>query len=186
MISANDIKNGMIIKVDNELFIITNFQHTKPGKGPAYMKVKLKNLLKGNVVEKTFRSNEKVENAYVERKGMQYLYKSDNEYIFMDQQTYEQIHLEEDYLQGSELLIKEGMNLEVQFYQGKPISVLMPTFIQLQVTQTEPGVKGDTVSNVMKPAKLETGLEVQVPLFINEGDVIKVDTRDKSYNERVS
>lgn len=186
MINANDLKNGMIIKVGDELYIVSGFQHTKPGKGPAYMKTKLKNLIKGNVIEKTFRSNEKIENVYIERKSMQFLYEADGEYIFMDQENYEQLHLNKEYLKGSELLLKEGVNLEVQFYQENPISVIFPTFVELKVNQTEPGVKGDTVSNVMKPARLETGLQIQVPLFINEGDIIKVDTRDKSYNERVS
>ncbi len=186
MINANDLKNGMIIKVNDELYIVSGFQHTKPGKGPAYMKTKLKNLIKGNVVEKTFRSNEKIENVYIERKSMQFLYEADGEYIFMDQENYEQLHLNQEYLKGSELLLKEGVNLEVQLHQGNPISVIFPTFVELKVNQTEPGVKGDTVSNVMKPAKLETGLQIQVPLFINEGDIIKVDTRNNSYNERVS
>ena len=184
MVSANNIKNGMIIKVDNELYIINSFQHTKPGKGPAYMKVKLKHLTKDNVIEKTFRASEKLEDIYVERKSMQYLYKSDNEYIFMDKQDYEQIPISEDYLDESEQFMKEGMDIEVQFYQGKPISIVLPIFVNLKVIQTEPGAKGDTVSGAMKPAKLETGLTIQVPLFINEGETIKVDTRDKSYNER--
>ena len=184
MISANDLKNGVVIKVDNELYTVIGFQHTKPGKGPAYMKMKLKHLTKANVTEKTFRALEKVENIYVERKTMQYLYKSDNEYIFMDKQDYEQITISGDYLDDSEQLMKEGMDIEVQLYQGKLIAVVLPTFVELKVIETEPGVKGDTVTGAMKPAKLETGLNIRVPLFINEGDVIKVDTRDHSYNER--
>ncbi|MBU1077236.1 MAG: elongation factor P [Spirochaetes bacterium] len=184
MINANDIKNGMILKVGGELCIVSGFQHTKPGKGPAYLKVKLKNLLKGKVTEKTFRTGEKLEDAYVERKTAQFMYKADNEYIFMDQEDYEHIHLNSSYLDGDENLLKEGETIEIQFYENNPISVLLPTFVKLKVISTEPGMKGDTVSSTLKPAKLETGLEVQVPLFINEGDIIKVDTRDKSYSER--
>jgi len=184
LISGNDLKNGTVIKTGGELFIVTGAQHIKPGKGPAYMKVKLKHLTKANVIEKTFRANEKIENVYVERKTMQFLYKADNEHIFMDKETYDQISITEDYLKGLTQLMKEGTDLEVQFYEEKPISVLLPTFVELKVIQTEPGVKGDTVTGAMKPAKLETGLTLQVPLFINEGDIIKVDTRDRSYNER--
>jgi len=184
MINANDLKNGKIIKVDGELYIVTGFQHTKPGKGPAYMKVKLKHLLKSNVIEKTFRALEKLEDVFVEKKTMEYLYKSDNEYILMDKQTYDQIPITRDYIGDAELLMKEGMDLEVQFYEGKPINIILPTFVKLKVVQTEPGAKGDTVTGAMKMAKLETGLAIQVPLFINEGEIIKVDTRDNSYNER--
>ena len=184
MVSGNDLKNGMVIKSDGEMYIVTSVMHTKPGKGPAYMKVKLKHLTKANVIEKTFRAMEKIEKIYIERKTMQYLYKSDNEYIFMDKETYDQIPISGDYLTGSEQLMKEGIDIEVQFHENKPISVLIPTFVKLKVVKTEPGMKGDTVQGALKPAKLETGLEIQVPLFINEGEVIKVDTRDKSYSER--
>jgi elongation factor P len=148
------------------------------------MKVKLKHLTRENVVEKTFRSNEKIENAHVDRKTMQYLYQQDNEYIFMDNESYEQFPIAGDMLAGNELLMKEGINFDLMFYEGKAISIQMPTFINLKIIETEPGIKGDTVSGAMKPAKLETGLVIQVPLFINDGETIKVDTRDKSYNER--
>jgi len=184
LINANDLKNGMVIKVDNEMFIVVGYQHTKPGKGPAYMKVKLKHITKGNVVEKTFRSTEKIENVYIERKPMQFLYKSDNEFVFMDNNTYEQISISQDNLEGMEGFLKEGMDVEIQFYKNNPISVILPTFVELKVIKTEPGVKGDSVSTATKPAQLETGITIQVPLFINEGDIIKVDTRTKSYSER--
>ncbi len=184
MVNGNELKNGNVIKSDGELYIVISAMHTKPGKGPAYMKVKLKHLTKANVIEKTFRSNEKIETAYIERKTMQYLYKSDDEYIFMDKKDYEQIPVSEDHIEGLQQLMKEGIDIEVQFYENKPISVVLPTFVALKVAGTEPGVKGDTVQGAMKPAKLETGLELQVPIFIKEGDSIKVDTRDKSYSER--
>ncbi len=185
MIAANSLKNGNVIKVDDEFFTVVGLQHVKPGKGPAYMKVKLKNLIKGTVIEKTFRSTEKVEDVYIERKPMQYLYNNGDEYVFMDQENYEQISLSADYIGDSANLLKEGEILEVQFFQDKPISVIMPTFVELKVTHTDPGVKGDTVSGAMKPATLETGITINVPLFINEGDVIKVDTRENTYVERV-
>ncbi len=185
MIAANSLKNGNVIDLDGEFYIVVGYQHVKPGKGPAYMKVKLKNLVKGNVIEKTFRSTEKINDVYIERKPMQYLYNSGNEYIFMDQETYEQIALSEEYIGDSANLLKEGEVVEVQFYKNNPISVILPTFVELEVVETEPGVKGDTVSGAMKPAKVETGLTVNVPLFVNVGDKIKVDTRDNSYVERV-
>lgn len=185
MIGVNEIKNGIVLNVDKELVTVISFQHVKPGKGPAYLKVKLKNLLKGNVFEKSFRTSDKVENVYIEKRPMQYLYNTDDEYIFMDNENYEQIHFTKDYLDGYELYLKEGLNIEVQFLKEKPINIIMPTFVELKVERTQTGVRGDTVTNALKPAVLETGLEIQVPLFINEGDVIKVDTRDGSYAERV-
>ncbi len=185
MIAANSLKNGNVIKTDDNFFTVVGLQHVKPGKGHAYMKVKLKNLVKGNVVEKTFRAMEKVEDVYIDRKPMQYLYNNGDEYVFMDQESYEQISLSKDYIGDSVNLLKEGEILEIQFFKETPISVNMPTFVELKVTHTDPGIKGDTVSGALKPATLETGITINVPLFINEGDVIKVDTRENSYVERV-
>ncbi len=185
MIDGNDLKYGTVIKVDGKLYIVLETQHVKPGKGPAYIKAKLKNFFEGNVLEKTFRSSEKVEDVYIDRRHMQFLYKSDGEYVFMDSENYEQISLNNELIGDSENFMKDGMELEVQFYEDKPISVILPTFVELKVIKTEPGLKGDTVSSPLKPATLETGAEVMVPLFVNEGDVIKIDTRNNAYVERV-
>lgn len=185
MIDANDLRYGIVIKNENKLYLVIETQHVKPGKGPAYVKAKLKNFLEGNVIEKTFRSNEKIEDVYIERRNMQFLYKSGNEYTFMDNKTYEQITLTEEMIGDASKFLKEGMNVDIQFYNENPISVVLPTFVELKVVSTEPGVKGDTVSSPTKPATLETGVTVMVPLFINEGDIIKIDTRTNTYIERV-
>ncbi len=185
MIEANDLKYGIVIKSNDELYLVLETQHVKPGKGPAYVRAKLKNFLKGNVIEKTFRSNEKIEDIYIERRNMQFLYKADDEYTFMDNKSYEQVTLTNDIIGESTKFLKEGMNVEIQFYNETPISVILPTFVELKVVSTEPGLKGDTVSTPMKPAKVETGATIMVPLFINEGDIIKIDTRTNTYIERV-
>lgn len=185
MIGVNELKSGMVIKIDNELWSVVNYQHVKPGKGPAYLKVKIKNLLKGNVQEKSFRTADKAEDVFIEKKTMQYLYNTEDEYVFMDNTNYEQIHLIKKFLEGYELYLKEGLNVDIQFLDDRPINVIFPTFVELKITSTQPGLKGDTVTNALKHAECETGLSVQVPLFINEGDTIKIDTRNGSYSERV-
>ncbi len=185
MISVNELRPGMAIELDGELYVCIEYLHVKPGKGSAFVRTKLKGLKEGSVIDKTFRAGEKVIKAFLESKKMQYLYNSKHEYIFMDQDTYEQWHLiEEDFKQGVQFL-KESMEADILFYQGKPIGVELPIFVELAITETDPGFKGDTVSGGTKPATLETGAIVQVPLFIEQGDVIKLDTRTGEYIERV-
>jgi len=184
MISTNDFKNGMTIEYDGELLEIIYFQHVKPGKGGAFVRTKLKNLLTGAIFEKTFRAGEKVDQAILETKKMQFLYKDEN-YNFMDNQTYEQISLSEEQIGDKKQYLLENLEITMVFYKGKPISIELPTFIDAKVIKTEPGVKGDTVSNTFKPAEIETGAKIQVPLFIEVGDVIRIDTRTGSYITRV-
>lgn len=186
MATTTDFKNGLFIEFNNDIYTIVNFQHVKPGKGPAFVRTKLKNLKTGKVIDNTFNSGVKVDIARVERRPYQFLYKDDMGYHFMHQETFEQISIEEGLINASKLL-KEGQYVEVMYHVDTetPMSCELPPIIDLEVTYTEPGVKGDTASsNVMKPATLETGATIQVPLFINAGERIRVDTRDMSYYER--
>jgi len=185
MISTSDFKNGMTIELDNQLYKILYFQHVKPGKGGAFVRTKLKDLNTGTIIDKTFRAGEKMEQAILETKRMQYLYK-DQHYNFMDTRTYEQIQLSEKMLEDQKDYLLENMELIVIFYKGKPISIDLPITIETKVIKTEPGIKGDTISSNFKPAVIETGAKVMVPLFINTGDVIKIDTRNGEYLTRVS
>ncbi|HEY4663003.1 MAG TPA: elongation factor P [Candidatus Humimicrobiaceae bacterium] len=185
MISTSDFKNGMTIELDNQLYKILYFQHVKPGKGGAFVRTKLKDLNTGTIIDKTFRAGEKMEQAILETKRMQYLYK-DQHYNFMDTKTYEQIQLSEKMLEDQKDYLLENMELAVIFYKGKPISIDLPITIETKVIKTEPGIKGDTISSSFKPAVIETGAKVMVPLFINTGDVIKIDTRTGEYLARVS
>lgn len=185
MYGTNQFRNGLKIELDNEPFVIVEFQHVKPGKGGAFVRTKLKSLLTGNVLERTFRSGEKVGKPQLEEKEMQYLYVSDNQYHVMDMETYEQLFLTEKQLGTSKNYLQENVVVKVLFYNGQPIGVDVPIFVELRITKTDPGVRGDTASGGTKPATLETGATVQVPLFLNEGDVIKVDTRTGGYIERV-
>ncbi len=185
MITTNDLKKGMTIEYEGKLYKILFFQHVKPGKGQAFVKTKLKDLGSGATIEKTFRAGEKIEQAVLDTKKMQYLYK-DQHYIFMDTSTYEQIPLSEDSIADKKDFLKENMEVSVIFYKGKPIEVELPIFIEAEVVQTQPGLKGDTVGTSNKPATTDTGAQVQVPLFINEGDSIKIDTRTGAYIERVT
>ncbi len=184
MISTSDFKNGITMICDGSLYKILYFQHVKPGKGGAFVRTKLKNLSSGATIEKTFRAGEKMEQAIMETKKMQFLYR-DQHYNFMDMQNYEQIQLSEDQVSGEKNYFLENMELSVVFHDGKPISIELPIFIEAEVVETEPGIKGDTVGTSFKPAKIETGGIVQVPLFINNGDIIKVDTRTGEYMTRV-
>jgi elongation factor P len=184
MISTSDFKNGITMIYDGSLYKILYFQHVKPGKGGAFVRTKLKNLSSGATIEKTFRAGEKMEQAIMETKKMQFLYR-DQHYNFMDMQNYEQIQLSEDQVSGEKNYFLENMELSVVFHDGKPISIELPIFIEAEVVETEPGIKGDTVGTSFKPAKIETGGIVQVPLFINNGDIIKVDTRTGEYMTRV-
>ncbi len=185
MISTNDFRNGMTIDLDGVLYNILFFQHVKPGKGGAFVRTRLKNLKTGAVIEKTFRAGEKVELALLDKRSMQYLYREGSRYHFMDMETYEQIALEESEVGEAALYIKEGVVVNMPLYEGKPVGVEPPIFVELEVTETSPGVKGDTASGGSKPATLETGAVIQVPLFIEKGNVVKVDSRTGEYVERV-
>lgn len=184
MISVNDFKTGLTILVDGDLFTVIDFQHVKPGKGAAFVRSKLKNLRNGNTVEKTFRAGENVEKAHVENKEMQYLYASGTEHSFMDTETYDQITLMSSQLEWELKFIKENMNVNISSYEGEILGISLPINVQLQVKETEPGIKGNTAQGALKNATLETGLVVQVPLFINEGDVLIIDTREGKYVSR--
>ncbi|HHY42017.1 MAG TPA: elongation factor P [Thermoanaerobacterales bacterium] len=185
MISTNDLRTGVTVEIDGDVYMVVDFQHVKPGKGAAFVRTKIKNIKTGQVFERNFRAGEKLNRAMVERKTMQYLYSEGNVYYFMDTQTYEQIPLIEDQMGDAIKYLKENMEVMVMFYDGVSIGIELPTFVELEVTQTEPGFKGDTATGGSKPATLETGLTVQVPLFINIGDVIRVDTRTGEYLSRV-
>jgi elongation factor P len=185
MISTNDFRTGITIIVDGQLWQVVDFQHVKPGKGSAFVRTRLKNLVRGNVLEKTFRAGEMLPRAIVETREMQYLYSTGVDYCFMDNSTYDQVHIGRDLLGDNVDLLKEGMVISVQFHDGKIIAAELPNHIELQVTETDPGFRGDTATNVQKPAKLETGAVINVPLFINPGDTIRIDTRERKYISRV-
>lgn len=186
MATTADFKNGLCLEFNNDLFTIVEFQHVKPGKGPAFVRTKLKNLKSGRVIEKTFNSGVKVTTARIERRAHQYLYNDDMGYHFMDASTFEQVGLQEELIGGHQFL-KEGQEVDVIYHAETetPLSVELPSFVELKIVYTEPGIKGDTATNATKPAKLESGGEIQVPLFINQDEVVKVDTRTSSYSERV-
>jgi len=185
VISSNDFRTGVTIVVDGQLWQVVDFQHVKPGKGSAFVRTRLKNVVRGNVLEKTFRAGEMLERAIVETRDMQYLYGSGDDYHFMDNTNYEQIHLGHDMLGDNVDLLKEGMVVSVQFHDGKVIAADLPNHVDLEIVETDPGFRGDTATNVQKPAKLETGATVNVPLFINPGDKVRIDTRDRKYVSRV-
>lgn len=185
MIAAGDFRKGITFEMNKEPYVVMDFQHVKPGKGAAFVRTKYKNLLTGSIVEKTFNPSEKFPKAHIESKEMQYLYSDDGLYYFMDNETYEQIPLSKNEVEEAILYIKENDTATIKFYNGRPFQVTSPNFVELKVTKTEPGIKGDTASNVTKSAVLETGANVQVPLFVNEGDTIRVDTRSGEYMSRV-
>ncbi len=186
MADTSDFRNGLIIKFKNGLYTIVEFQHVKPGKGGAFVRTKLKNLKTGQVLDNTFRSGESVEVVRVERRKYQYLYRDGSGFVLMDNETYEQITIPEEMVGDAKRFIKEGAELELLVDEAENIiTVEPPIFVELEVMETEPGFKGDTATNVLKPAKLETGATIQVPLFINEGDLLKVDTRTGEYVERL-
>jgi len=185
MIMAGDFRNGMTFEMDGQVYRIVEFQHVKPGKGAAFVRTKLKNVMNGSVLEKTFNPSEKYENAQVERKEMQYLYEDGGLYYFMDVESYEQIPLNKEQLGDALMFVKENMNVKILSYKGNVFGVEPPTFVELEITETEPGFKGDTATGANKPAIVETGAKVNVPLFVNQGDVIRIDTRTGEYMERV-
>jgi len=184
MISTNDLRTGVTVEIDGDVFMVVDFQHVKPGKGAAFVRTKIKNVKTGQVFERTFRAGEKLNRAVIERKTMQYLYESGDTYYFMDTQTFEQIPLNKDQLGDSIKYLKENMEVLVMFYEGVSIGIELPTFVELEIIETDPGFKGDTATGGSKPATLETGAVVQVPFFINKGDVIRVDTRTGEYLSR--
>ena len=186
MISAGDFRNGVTFEMDGNVVQIIEFQHVKPGKGAAFVRTKIRNVISGAVTEKTFSPTEKFPTAFVERKDMQYLYQDGDLYYFMDNETYENIPISADTLGDNFKFVKENMDCKVLSYKGNVFGVEPPFFVELEVVETDPGFKGDTATNATKPAKLETGAEIKVPLFIEEGDHIKVDTRTGEYMERAS
>ena len=185
MINTNQFKNGMTIIIDEKIFEIIEFQHVKPGKGGAFVRTKLRNFNTGAVIDRTFRAGEKFKTAHLQKKTMQYLYNDGSSYYFMDNESYEQVPLPADFIGDTYLYVTEGMNVDVLFHNNKPLKVKPPISVELKVVKAEPGLKGDTATGGTKPVTLETGLTVQVPLFINEGDVLKIDTRTGEYVERV-
>lgn len=184
MISVNDFKTGLTIEVDGSIWQVIEFQHVKPGKGAAFVRSKLRNLRNGNIQEKTFRAGERVGRAHIEHKTMQYLYASGEMHAFMDTSTYEQIELPTEQIEHELKFIKENMEVSVMSYEDEIIGVSLPKNVELEVTETEPGLKGDTVSGGSKSATLETGITVQVPLFINQGETLVISTSDGKYVSR--
>ena len=184
MISSSDFRTGLTLEIDNGVWQIVDFQHVKPGKGAAFVRTKLKNVINGGVVEKTFRPTEKFPQARIDRVDMQYLYEADGMYTFMDNETYDQIELTKDQLGSALNFLKENMDISLQSFKGNIIGITLPNSVNLEVVECEPSVKGDTATGATKMAKVETGYEVRVPLFVNEGDVLRIDTRTGNYIER--
>ncbi|SDI95998.1 elongation factor P [Salimicrobium halophilum] len=184
MISVNDLKTGLTIEVDGGIWSVMDFQHVKPGKGAAFVRTKLRNLRNGNIQEKTFRGGEKVNRAHIENRKMQYLYASGDMHTFMDTQTYDQVAISEEHIGDKLNYLKENMEVSIQSYEEETIGIDLPKNVELEVTETEPGVKGDTASGGTKPATLETGLIVQVPFFVNTGDVLLISTDEGKYVSR--
>ena len=185
MITAGEFRNGVTFESDGKILQIIEFQHVKPGKGAAFVRTKTRNVITGAVLERTYNPNDKYPTAFVERKDMQYLYADGDLYYFMDMETYEQLPIDSHKLGDSFAFVKENMEVKVLSYKGNVFGIEPPFFVELEVVETDPGFKGDTATNATKPATLETGVEVRVPLYINEGDLIQVDTSDSSYLGRV-
>ena len=184
MVSTNDMRPGQTLDIEGKLFTITYYQHVKPGKGQAFVKTKLKNVKTGAVVERTFRADEKVNLAVLDKREMQYLYEDDAGLVFMDTEIYEQVHVDPELLGDARKFLKDGTLCNVPVYEGTPIGAEMPVVAELEITDTEPGMKGDRVSGALKPATVETGAIIQVPLFLEKGERIKVDTRSGEYMSR--
>ncbi|KAB2338482.1 elongation factor P [Cytobacillus depressus] len=184
MISVNDFRTGLTIEVDNGIWRVMDFQHVKPGKGAAFVRSKLRNLRSGNVQEKTFRAGEKVAKAQIDNRKMQYLYANGDQHVFMDNESYEQIELPATSIEHELKFLKENMEVHIMMYNHETLGVELPNTVELEVVETEPGIKGDTASGGSKPAKVETGLIVQVPFFVNEGDKLIINTDEGSYVSR--
>ena len=186
MASTNDLKNGMVLNIDGQLWSVVEFQHVKPGKGPAFVRTKLKAVLSGKVVDKTFNAGTKVDTANVDKRTMQYLYKDGSEFVFMDTDTYDQIHVQSDTVGSAADYMLENQNAIVATHDGTPLYVELPASVVLEITHTDPGLQGDRSTGGTKPATLETGAQIAVPLFLESGTRVKVDTRDGSYLGRVN
>ena len=185
-VDTSQLRNGLKIELDGEPFTVIYFQHVKPGKGGAFVRTKVRNLKNGKVLERRFRAGERVELADVEERKMQYLYQDGEQLVFMDTQNYDQIPFSAEQVGDARKFLKENLEVDVLFWRGRPLNIELPSFITAVITRCEPGIKGDTASNVTKPATLETGAIVQVPLFVKEGETIRVDTRSGEYVERVN
>lgn len=185
MITANDLRQGKAFEYEGDLYVVTTFQHIKPGKGSPFVRIKMRNIKSNSSTERTFRPDEKIQDAYLEHKKMQFLYKA-NGYIFMNLETFEQVTLPEEEMEEESKYLLENALVDILFYNDDPIGIELPTSIELKIIQTDPGFKGDTATGGSKPAKLQTGLVINVPLFIEEGEIIRVDTRSGEYLERVS
>ena len=186
MASTNDLKNGLVLNIDGQLWSVIEFQHVKPGKGPAFVRTKLKHVLSGKVVDRTFNAGVKVETASVDKRAMQYLYKEGDSYVFMDSETYDQVHVPEVTLGDGANFLLENQDAVVALHEGSPLYVELPASVEMTVTYTEPGLQGDRSTGGTKPATIDTGYEIQVPLFITTGERVKVDTRDGSYLGRIT
>ena len=184
MVTAGDFKNGITFEMDGNVMQVIEFQHVKPGKGAAFVRTKIRNVISGSVTERTFSPTDKFENAYIERKDMQYLYSDGDLYYFMDMESFEQLPISKDKLDDNFKFVKENMMCRICSFKGNVFAVEPPMFVELEVTDTEPGFKGDTATGTTKPATLETGAEIKVPLFIDVGTVIRIDTRTGEYLER--
>lgn len=184
MVTAGDFKNGLTFEMDGSVYQVIEFQHVKPGKGAAFVRTKIKNVITSAVVEKTFSPTDKFENAYIERKDMQYSYNDGDIYFFMDQDTYEMLPIDKEVLGDDFIFVKENDICRVMSYKGKVFGVEAPMFVTLEITDTEPGIRGDTATGATKNATVETGAVIRVPLFINNGDIVKIDTRTGEYLER--
>ena len=185
MIQAGDFRKGMTLEIDGKVYVVVDFQHVKPGKGAAFVRTKIKNIMTGQVLEQTFNPSDKYPPAHIDKKEMQYSYHDGDLYYFMDMETYDMVPLNFDLVEDAMKYVKEEMSVTVQFFKGNAFSVVPPNFVELVVAETEPGIQGDTSKAGNKPAKLETGCNINVPLFVNIGDKIRVDTRDGTYMERV-
>ena len=186
MATTNDLKNGMVLNIDNQLWSVVEFQHVKPGKGPAFVRTKLKAVLSGKVVDKTFNAGTKVETANVDKRDMQYLYKDGTDFVFMDGDTFDQIHVPSETVGGGADYLLENTEVTVAVHDSTPLYVELPASVVLEITHTEPGLQGDRSTGGTKPAELETGATIQVPLFVTTGEKVKVDTRDGRYLGRVN
>ena len=186
MITAGELRKGVTFEYEGKIYVVVDFMHVKPGKGAAFVRTKLKNIVTGQVIEKTFNPVEKFEKAHIERKEMMYLYNDAGLYYFMDNETYEQVPLNHDQVEDALNFITENMNCTIQFYKGQAFSVEPPLFVELNIVECEPGIQGDTSKASYKPATLETGYVIQVPLFVNNGEKIRVDTRTGAYMSRVN
>lgn len=184
--TTNDLKNGLVLQLDNGLWQVVEFQHVKPGKGPAFVRTKMKHVLSGKVVEKTFNAGVKIETATVDKRDMQYLYKDGDDFVFMDMASYDQVHISPAVVGDAEHFMLENQNAIVALHEGEPLYVELPASVELIIEHSDPGVQGDRSSGGTKPARLETGYEIQVPLFIEAGTKVRVDTRDGSYLGRVN